>query len=167
MADLLAGIASTAPAPGAGAAGAVALALGAACARKALRLTLAHHPEGHALAPADDRLAGIAAESLAGAQEDARLFAAFIAAMRLPHADDAARTARADAIAAAAAALVALAERLMALGAEGAELIDATAAAIDETMRGDLTAARALIDAAVTIQRANAAENRRHAQPAP
>lgn len=166
VADLVAGISSTEPAPGSGAAGAIALALGVACARKALRLTLVHHPDDRGAAAADERLAAIAGDALVGAQEDARAFAAFIAAMQLPHGHDAERAARTATMTACAAALVALAERLLALGAEAARLLDAAAAAVDDTMRGDVTAARALIDAAAAIQRANAGENRRHCAPA-
>lgn len=165
LAELVDAIASTAAAPGSGAAGAIALALGVACARKALRLTLAHHPDEPGLAEADARLEAIAVAALAGAQEDARSFAAFIAAMRLPHGTDAEQSARTAATLASAAALVSLAERLVALGAEALALLEATRAAIDGTMRGDVIAARALIAAAATIQRANAAENRHHAEP--
>lgn len=157
---LLAGIASTEPAPGSGAAGAVALALGVACARKAIRLSLTHHPDDR-LVSADARLSMIGKAALAGADEDARCFAALIAAMQMPKDCDVENEARSTAIRQAAAPLVALAERLVDMSAEIEQIASEIKSAVASEMMGDLIAAAALSRAAGEIQSSNANENRK------
>src|SRR4051812_22383825 len=71
-------IAAPEPAPGSGAAAGAALALGIACMRKALRITLKHHPERAGLAEAESRLRAIGAEALAAGEGDARCFEAVL-----------------------------------------------------------------------------------------
>lgn len=156
---LLAEIASTEPAPGSGAAGAVALALGVACVRKAIRLSLGHHPDA-CLASADAQLSTIGKAALAGADQDARWFAALIAAMHMPKGSDVENEERSHAIRLAAKPLVALAERLADMSAEVGQIASKIKPAIESEMTGDLTAAVALARAAAEIHHSNAKESR-------
>jgi hypothetical protein len=140
--DLIASIDSDQVAPGAGAAGAVTLALAAACAGKAISISLKHHPAKTALQDALACCTEIARHALAGADRDAEAFKNFI---------------RARSAAAAA--------RLVDAGEELAHWIDALSAVIDSVeaqivpgVAGDIAAARALAAAARSIQARNEAD---------
>jgi hypothetical protein len=140
--DLIASIGSNHVAPGAGAAGAVTLALAAACAGKAISISVKHHPDEIALQRALECCTEIARHALSDADRDAEAFKSFI---------------RARSAAAAA--------RLVDAGEELAHWIDALSAIIDEVetaiepiVAGDLIAARALAVAARSIQARNEAE---------
>jgi len=139
--DLIQRIAADSVAPGAGAAGAVALALAAACAGKAVSMSFKHTADAH-LGTAAARLETLASEALAGADADARTFLEW---MR-------------DKSAAARDQLIESEERL-------ARLIEALSATVRDVERyvqpnmlGDLAAARALAQAAKTIQVTNEQE---------
>lgn len=153
----LAAIASIEPAPGAGAAGAVALALGLACARKAIAITLKHHPDEPALAGLAGHLAGLADQALAGGEADARCFKAYIAALQLPHDDPARTEAERDALT----DLVAVGENLIAIGDGARAKLLAAKSDIAPSMINDIAAALALIAAARTIHTACVGENAR------
>ncbi len=140
--ELLGLIGSNSATPGAGAAGALTLALAAACASKAVSITLKHSPEDGRLAPALSGLGKIVGFSLQGADADSRAFADFLA-----HKDSAA------------------AAELIRTGEAMAHLIDALTAVIEDleprvksSMAGDLIAAKALAAAARKIQSTNEAE---------
>jgi formiminotetrahydrofolate cyclodeaminase len=143
----LAAAASTEPAPGAASAGAVALSLGLACARKALAMTLKHHPERGHLVGVEAHLAGLVDQALAGAEADMRCFTTYIEAARLPH-DDAARV---PAEQAALADLVAVGECLVAIGEEARGLIERVRADVIGMMANDIVTAFSLIEAARSI----------------
>lgn len=145
--DFLAATASAAPAPGAGSAAGVALALGLACARKAIILTLKHHPEEPGLAALDARLADLADQALAGGEADMRCFTAYIEAMQRPKDDPARAAAERDALA----DLVAVGENLIAIGDEARGELLAVKTDIYPAMANDIAAALALIAAAHTI----------------
>ena len=155
----LADTAASEPAPGAGSAAAVALALGLACARKAVGLTLSHHPERTGLAPLGEHLTGLSDQALAGGEADMRCFTGYIAAIRRPHDDPGRTEAEQDALA----DLVAVGENLLAIGDEAREKLLAVRGDIYPAMANDLSAALALIAAARTIHAALAAESRRAA----
>jgi hypothetical protein len=119
------------------------LALAAACAHKAAAVSLKHRPDDAVLLAAADRLAAIARRALLGADRDSDAFRGFI---RAPSPESSAR--------------------LIAAGATIAHLIDLLHAVIDDiepcvrdTLAGDVLAARALADAARSIQEKNAAES--------
>jgi len=136
---LLDSIGSNAISPGAGAAGAIALGLAAACASKAVRISLRHSPENPELKSALETFQRIAGSALTEADLDSRAFEAFV------HDRDSSS-----------------AERLVCEGEEFGRLIVAFKAAIEEiesrihpNMAGDVTAAKALAAAAKRIQRRN------------
>jgi hypothetical protein len=140
--DLIASIDSDRVAPGAGAAGAVTLALAAACAGKAIAISLKHHPAEIALQRALECCTEIARHALADADRDAEAFKSFIRARN-----------------------AAAAARLVDTGEELARWIDALSAVIDGVeaqivpgVAGDIAAARALARAARSIQARNEAE---------
>lgn len=142
VSDVLEATASDKPAPGSGAAAAMALGLGAACAGKAARMTLKHHPERDALAVADARLAEIRAEALRDGDGDGDCFAALMA-----HEPG-------------------VAERLIEIGRnqldraiEAKALVEQIEPCIAPIMRNDILAAQSLIRSAEAIVRANLAEN--------
>lgn len=139
---LASAIASRAPAPGSGVAAAAALALGIACARKAAAITLKHHPDRPGIDTNDARLAELQDTALRLAETDASCFPAAIR-------DDEHATAR----------LIEGDKRLLACADEAEEIVARLAVQIDEAMRNDILAARALIEAAAAIVRANLAEN--------
>jgi Formiminotransferase-cyclodeaminase len=127
--------------PGAGAAGAVTLALAAACAGKAISISLRHSDDGH-LHLALERFQKLSHCALAGADDDAEAFAAWVPD-RGPAATD---------------ELIESEEKM-------ARLVNALLVTISEVepfvrpnMAGDLVAARALASAAKTIQTTNEAE---------
>ena len=135
-------IASREPAPGAGVAAAAALALGIACARKAAAITLKHDPTRDGIETCDARLAALQDTALKLADTDASCFPAAI---------------RHDQIAAE--KLVEGDKFLLACSDEASEIIGRLAGQVDQVMRNDIVAAQALTAAAVTIVRANLAEN--------
>lgn len=149
--ELISAVASDAVSPGAGAAGAVALALAAACAGKAAAVTLKHHPDDEALVRAHARLGEIGRRALGGADEDASRFADF------------ARTKSKSA----AEKLVQAGENLHQLAESLHSVLFEIQARIDPVVAGDITAARKLCEACLTIQAANLAENRDTVQRAP
>jgi formiminotetrahydrofolate cyclodeaminase len=128
--------------PGAGAAGAVTLALAAACAAKAAAISLKHQPDNAGLRQSDAVLERIAHFALAGADRDAEAFTAFIKAHT------------ADAIA----QLVREGDKIAHLIDVLAGVLDKVAPQIEANMSGDIVAARALMEAARTIQLTNLAE---------
>ncbi|HEV2568979.1 cyclodeaminase/cyclohydrolase family protein [Sphingomonas sp.] len=139
---LASAIASRAPAPGSGVAAAAALALGIACARKAAAITLKHNPDRPGIDTNDARLAELQDTALRLAETDASCFPAAIR-------DDERAAAR----------LIEGDKRLLACADEAEEIVARLAVQIDEVMRNDILAARALIEAAAAIVRANLAEN--------
>ncbi len=159
--SFLAAAASTEPAPGAASAGAVALSLGLACARKALAMTLKHHPEKEHLRDTGTHLAGLVDQALAGAEADMRCFTAFIEAARRPH-DDAGRI---PAEQAALADLVAVGECLVAIGEEARGLIERVRPEVIPMMANDVATALSLIAAARSIHIACTEESRRGLNP--
>jgi hypothetical protein len=142
--DLIEALGGRSLAAGSGAAGAVTLALAAACAAKAAAITFKHHPENAALGSHQRYLERLARLALAGADDDAEAFAAFLKEQTLGAATE-----------------------LVRQGDETCRLIDILGATVDAlapqvagSMRGDILAARALLAAARTIQLSNSAEAR-------
>jgi hypothetical protein len=140
--ELVAHISSSDVSPGAGSAGAVVLALAAACASKAVSVSLKHRPDELELQSALASFAQIAQLALNDADRDSVAFEKFI------HDRDSVAV-----------------ERLVCEGENLGQLIAALASAIDEiearirpNMTGDLIAARAMVDAARRIQERNEAE---------
>jgi len=133
--------------PGAGAAGAVTLALAAACAAKAVAISLKHQPEDPGLGPALESLERIARFALAGADRDAEAFTAFIK----EHSPGAI------------AQLIREGDKITHLIEVLSTVIDKVASHIATIMSGDIVAARALMQAARTIQLTNLAEARESA----
>jgi hypothetical protein len=128
--------------PGAGAAGAVALALGAACAQKAVSISLKHSPHDPRLAMALAGLEKVRRFALQDADADSQEFADFIRHKSASGATE-----------------------LVETGEAMARLIDALLTIIGDaephvrpSMKGDLIAARSLAAAARTIQSTNEAE---------
>jgi len=148
---LLAAIGSTAPAPGAGAAAGAVLAIGLACARKAIAMTLRHHPDAARLDDLNRRLAGLVEQALAGGDADAATFTALI---DVPHG---AAEAHRDTLE----ALAAVDENLVAIADEAQALVLGVRAAIHPSMSGDIAAALGLIATARSIHAACVAEARR------
>lgn len=140
--ELLAHIGASTVSPGSRVAEAVALALAAACARKAVSITLKHQPENLELRSAARTFGLIAAIALEDGDRDAEAFEAFVHAKNTPSID-----------------------RLVCQGENFKELIDMFASAIEQVapsiqanMAGDLIAAKALAAAAQQIQQQNGAE---------
>jgi len=140
--DLVAHISSSDVSPGAGSAGAVVLALAAACASKAVSVSLKHRPDELELQSALASFAQIARLALNDADRDSVAFEKFI------HERNAAAVGR----------LVCEGENLGRLIGAMVSAIDAIEARIRPNMTGDLVAARALVDAARRIQERNEAE---------
>jgi formiminotetrahydrofolate cyclodeaminase len=153
--------ASTQPAPGAASAGAVALSLGLACARKALAITLKHHPEREGLGEAERHLAGLVDQALAGAEADMKCFTAYIGAARLPHDDPTRRPAEQAALA----DLVAVGDCLVAIADEAKALIDRVRPQVIDMMANDIVTALSLIAAARSVHVACTTESRRGLNP--
>jgi len=131
--------------PGAGSAGAVALALAAACASKAVAISAKHAPNDTELTAALASLAKIAGSALLGADRDSVAFEEFI------------RTRTPESIN----QLVREEENVGRLIAALAAEVDHIEPRIRSNMRGDLIAARSLIDAARRIQQRNEGETLR------
>ena len=159
--DFLGRVASTAPTPGAGPVGAFTLAMGVACARKAIAITQKHIGPDPTFAAADVQLESVLHAACEGADRDADRFSDLIAAMRLPHTNEAERDTRQATIRAAAAAVVAVAERLIGLGDTAREVILSLKDRVDPVMAGDVNTALRLIEANRAIQSDNLAENSR------
>jgi formiminotetrahydrofolate cyclodeaminase len=135
---------SDAVTPGAGAAGALALAFAAACASKALAITAKHRTLPAALVEAAGSIARLQSAALRGADEDAEHFKEF-----LEH-----RSARtAEELLQADCSLLALCDSLR-------DLIDRISGEVDPIVAGDVSAARALVEAAAAIHRGNSQDPR-------
>jgi formiminotetrahydrofolate cyclodeaminase len=143
------------PYPGSGSAGAVALALAAGCALKAATISLKHAPDDPALAPARARFESLARCAVAGAEADADHFAKLIAALQLPRTD----AGRHDAIAGEAAQTAAVGRWLIDLSAELERVLVEVEPRLHPSMAGDVTAARALLQANRAIQANNVQAN--------
>ncbi|HVF16637.1 MAG TPA: cyclodeaminase/cyclohydrolase family protein [Steroidobacteraceae bacterium] len=141
-------IASDDVAPGAGSAAAVGLALAAACAGKAVAITLKHRNEDAVLARAQKELAAIAHRALHGADEDAARFREFM------HEKDA--SAVQD--------LLETSTRLQQLGLELLAVLERIADCVDAVVSSDIAAARALCTAFGEIQSENLAETHEAAE---
>jgi hypothetical protein len=135
-------IGSASTAPGSGAAGAIALALAAACAAKAVSISAKHSAEQARLAAAHTRLDTVRDFALQGADIDAVAFTKFIR----------------DHTTASATNLAETGQRMEWLIKLLFSIIEEVEPIISQTMAGDLVAARALGDAARTIQSANETE---------
>jgi hypothetical protein len=142
VSDVLEATASERPAPGSGAAAALALSLGTACAAKAARITLKHHPERSALAVADARLSQIRSESLRDGDGDGECFTALI-----NHEPGVAER------------LIAIGRSLLDRAVEAKGLVAKIEDKVAPIVRNDILAARELIESAEAIVRANLAEN--------
>ncbi|MEP7313819.1 MAG: cyclodeaminase/cyclohydrolase family protein [Pseudomonadota bacterium] len=142
--ELLRAVASSAVSPGAGAAGSIALGLAAACAEKAVTISLKHHPQNAALRNAAEGFAAIARRAVHGADQDAALFREFL------REDDGVAGDR----------LVTEGERLQELSRELRVLLDDIEPQVDPVMSGDVAAARSLAKAFEAIERANLREVR-------
>jgi hypothetical protein len=139
---LIARISNSEATPGAGSAGAVALALAAACASKAVAISAKHAPNDAELTAALVSLAKIAGSALLDADRDSVAFEEFI------------RTRTPESIN----QLVREEENVGRLIAALAAEVDHIEPRIRSNMRGDLIAARSLIDAARRIQQRNEGE---------
>jgi hypothetical protein len=142
ISELVELISSNKISPGAGVAGAVTLSLGAACAAKAVSISLKHSPQDACLTKALSGLEKIRGFALQGADTDSRAFEDFIRHKSAIGATE-----------------------LVEAGEVMARLIDALCAIIRDvephitsTMTGDLIAAKSLAAAARTIQTANEVE---------
>ena len=144
--EFLQALAADGAAPGSGAAAAVALALAAACGGKAVAISLKHRPGDPTLTLNQARLTDIAQRALSGGDEDAKRFTELVqsgndpqAAHRLAHAETTMRR---------------LADELMVVLRDVRDHIA-------PNMAGDLIAAAALRQAALTIEAENLAETLR------
>ncbi len=128
--------------PGSGAAGAIALALAAGCAAKAAGLSLKRCPDNLALAEGREKLLHCMEQALQGSDADSERFAQFLDRRDAQTADR----------------VIAVDRSLLAL----VDAINATIDLLDPQVRhdvlGDLAAARALSEAARTIQAHNISE---------
>ncbi len=130
-------------APGAGSAAAVGLALAAACANKAIAVTLKHQRDDAALMKARQTLTEIAHQALSGADEDAERFREFVRAQNSTSARK----------------LITGGVRLQDLGYVLLDVLDELEDQVHSSVRGDITAARALGHAFSEIQHENLADN--------
>lgn len=128
--------------PGSGAAGAIALALAAACAAKAAVISLKHAPANEQLQQARAKLLAYVDAAIEGSDEDTERFARFL---RL----------RSEA---AARSVVAADLKLLALVDELTQSLAGLDDQVRQNVSGDLVAARALAQAARTIQTENIEE---------
>jgi formiminotetrahydrofolate cyclodeaminase len=143
--EFLAALGSGKVSPGSGAAGGVALALGAACAAKAVAITLHHHPGDAVLIEKRAKLLALANDALRDADRESRNFADLI------HDQDAAAARR----------VVAVDEELIDLAAATLSIVEELQSLVKPSVAGDLVAARALVEAARRIQSSNLSEIRR------
>ena len=139
---LVAKLGSDAITPGSGAAGALALALAAACAGKALAITAKHRPLSDTLVEAARSIAQLQEAALRGADDDADHFKEFLRHRSAETANELRQTDRG----------------LLALCASLNEIVDQICADIHPIVAGDITAARALVEAASAIHRGNTAQ---------
>lgn len=144
LGEVLDDIGSARPSSGAGVAAGVALALGIACAQKAVSVTLKHRDDDR-LADAVTRLQALRERALEQARLDAVLFESYL---RHQAPEDAAR-------------LVTTAEAFQQLSQEVAKELQGLDGRIDDCVDGDITAARALLQAARAIEAEILRENRR------
>lgn len=140
--ELLDVLASDEIMPGAGTAGGIALALAAACAGKAVAITLRHEPACSALLALQHQLSQLRTEALALAEADALQFKHFLKS-ESPQATEALRSTDTQ--------LVEHSQRLELL-------LDQHEARIAENMAGDWQAARALSRACRLIEAGNVRE---------
>ena len=136
-------IASDRVAPGAGSAAAIGLALAAACAGKAVAISLKHRDADPVLERAQTTLAAIAERALSGADDDAKHFREFVR-----NKDEQAGQ-----------ALIDSGTHLQRVAQALQEVLDAIESSIDAPVSGDVVAARALCKAFSDIQTMNLAEN--------
>jgi len=136
-------IASNEIAPGAGSAAAVGLALAAACAGKAVAISLKHREHDRVLSQAAQTLAAIAERALSGADEDAKHFRALVKAKDSQ----------------AAHRLIESGTHLQQVADALRDVLDAIESSVVTQVSGDLRAARVLCDAFSEIQTSNLAEN--------
>ena len=141
-------IASDDVAPGAGSAAAVGLALAAACAGKAVAISLKHRPNDAVLTRAQHELATIAHGALHGADEEAMRFREFMHERDASSAQD----------------LLDAGKRLQHRGAELLRVLERISDRIDHVVLSDIAAARALCMAFGEIQSENLAETREAAE---
>lgn len=140
--ELLDGLASNAIIPGAGTAGGVALALAAACAGKAVAITLLHDADNRTLNELQQELAALRESALALAEADALLFRQHLKYGDPQVAEQLLRT-----------------DHQILSGCRQLDvLLEENAGSINATMRGDWLAAKALITASRLIQQANVRE---------
>lgn len=144
LGEVLDDIGSSRPSSGAGVAAGVALALGIACAQKAVAVTLKHRADDR-LAEAAARLQTLRERALELARLDAVLFESYL---RHQAAEDAAR-------------LVTAAEAFQQLSQDVAHELQGLEGRIDDCVAGDITAARALVQASRAIEAEILRENRR------
>ena len=140
--ELLDGLASNAIIPGAGTAGGVALALAAACAGKAVAITLLHAADNQALNKLQQELASLRESALALAEADALLFRQHLKSGDPQVTEQLLRTDH----------------QILSGCRELDALLEANEGSINLTMRGDWLAAKALIEASRLIQQANVRE---------
>jgi formiminotetrahydrofolate cyclodeaminase len=140
--DFLVDLSSDATLPGSGAAGAIALALAAACAAKAAAVTLKHEPDNTQLRRAHESLMSYIDAAIEGSDEDMERFARFLHV----------RTA------AAARSVVSADRKLLALVDKLTESLATVTGSVRQSVAGDLVAARALMQAARTIETENIRE---------
>lgn len=138
---LVAKLGSDGMTPGSGAAGALALALGAACASKAIAITAKHRPLSPALAEAARSIAQLQGAALRGADEDAEHFRSYLQHRNAETADELRQSDR----------------TLRELCVSLKEIIDSISGEVHEIVAGDISAARALSDAASAIHLRNEA----------
>ena len=163
--EVVEAIGSTAAAPGGGAASAITIALAAACALKAVVLTLKHHPDAAGLPASAERLRQIADEALQGAADDATTFERLILAYQRPHASEAEAEARRAAIRDEAAVAAEIDERLKRLASEVKAIVGPLQGRVDDNVRTDLAAALMLAGAGERIQADNIALDRKAGSP--
>ena len=158
--QLVDAIGSTDHAPGDGAAGGVTIALAAACALKAIVITLKHAPDDADLEARAARLQRIAEAALDGAAGDAVAFAALIDAHQLPKDSASDSAAREAAIRERTARITRVGVELRALAIEVRSIAEAVRPAITPTMANDIGAAIVLATAGEKIQDDNIRESR-------
>ena len=127
---------------GSGSAGCIVLAMAFGCLEKAAALTFKHHPDRTALAGLIGQLARLRRQSLDAAADEATCFAEFTresSATNAPVLAQAERTA-------------------LSLTARATEMAEQLDELVDDSGRGDLIAARALVQAATIILQSNAGE---------
>ena len=159
--QIVACIGSTDAAPGGGAACGVVVALAAACALKAVVMTLKHRPDDAALTAAAARLHEIAADALKGAADDALIFGQVIAAYHLPKDSAGEIDARHAAVRRSAAEAVEVGKGLKALAIELKAIMEDLQHGIAANMVSDVRTALALASAAELIEADTIEDNRK------